>query len=150
MDHCYVKKTNYIEFLSVQKYLFYTVCNRGGEEQIKDLKQINTCRQVLLLVNLFKKLTFRVWCPYRYLVYEDSFSKKTISSLYFVPTMNKTKPSFLPFLCSIDQIIIKISNPKCHHYWFVIEFTDWRYSQLCWYFWPLRSTSAALTFSLVH
>ena len=31
-----------------------------------------------------------VWCPYRYLVYEDSFSKKTIPSLYFGPTMNKT------------------------------------------------------------
>jgi hypothetical protein len=25
-------------------------------------------------------------------------------------------------------------NPKCRLYWCLIEFIDWIYSQLCWYF----------------
>ncbi len=53
----------------VNKYrgtCFHTVCNGGG--WIGGLRQINTCRQVPLLVSFLKKLTFRVWCLYRYLV----------------------------------------------------------------------------------
>ncbi len=49
----------------------------------------------------------------------------------------------------MDQTTIKTTNPKCRHYWCLIEFIDWRYSQ-CWYFRPLLWTSAPLTFSLVH
>ncbi len=37
---------------------------RGG-----GLRQIKTCREVPLLVNFQEKLTFRVWCLYRYLVH---------------------------------------------------------------------------------
>ncbi len=33
------------------------------------LRQINTCRQVPLLVNFYEKSTFRVWCLYSYLVH---------------------------------------------------------------------------------
>ncbi len=36
---------------------------RGG-----GLRQINTCRQVPLLVNFWEKPTFRVWCRFKYLV----------------------------------------------------------------------------------
>ncbi len=51
---------------------------------------------------------------------------------------------------SMDQITIKTPNPKkCRHFWCLIEFIDWRYSQSCWYFRPLLWTSASLTFSLV-
>ncbi len=54
------------------------------------------------------------------------------------------------WVSSMDQIFIKTPNPRCRLYWGLIEFIDWRYSQLCWYFWPLLWTSAPLTFSLVH
>ncbi len=52
----------------------------------------------------------------------------------------------------MDQISIKTPNPKCRLCWCLTEFTDWRYSQSCWYFRPLSllSTSAPLSFSLVH
>jgi hypothetical protein len=44
----------------MQGYVFIQ-CVTGKEgEQIKDLRQINTCHQISLAVNLFKKLTFRV------------------------------------------------------------------------------------------
>ncbi len=29
-------------------------------------------------------------------------------------------------------------NPKCRLYWCLIEFIDWRCTQSCWYFQPLR------------
>ncbi len=29
---------------------------------------------------------------------------------------------------------LKTHNPKCRLHWCIIEFIDWRYSQLCWYF----------------
>jgi hypothetical protein len=32
---------------------------------------------------------------------------------------------------SMDQISIKIPNPKCRLYWCLIELIDWRYSQSC-------------------
>ncbi len=38
-------------------------------EGIGCLRQINTCCQVPLLVNLKKNPTFKVWCFYRYLVH---------------------------------------------------------------------------------
>ncbi len=44
----------------------------------------------------------------------------------------------------MDQITIKTPNSKCRHYWCLIEFRDWRYSQSCWYFRPLFQTSAPL------
>ncbi len=49
----------------------------------------------------------------------------------------------------MDQITIKTPNPKCRVYWCLIEFIDWRYSQSCWYFWPLLWTNTPVTFSLV-
>ncbi len=45
---------------------------------------------------------------------------------------------------------IKTPNPKCRHYWRLIELIDRRYSQSCWYFRLLLWTRAPLTFSLVH
>ncbi len=58
----------------------------------------------------------------------------------------------VPFIeLTMDQISLKIPNPKCQHlYWCSIDFIDWRYSQSYWYFQPLSWTSAPLTFSLVH
>ncbi len=50
----------------------------------------------------------------------------------------------------VDQIYIKIPNPKWRLYWCLLEFLDWRYSQPCWYFRPLLWTSAPLSFSLIH
>ncbi len=44
---------------------------------IGGLSQINTCRQKPLLVNLKEKLTFRVWCLYRYLVHIAEYYKLT-------------------------------------------------------------------------
>ncbi len=43
-------------------------------------------------------------------------------------------------------------NTKCRLYWRLIEFIDWRYSQLCWYFRPMQlpALPGPLTFSLVH
>ncbi len=58
--------------------------------------------------------------------------------------------NFMFVFKSMDQISIKTPNPKCCHYWCLIEFIDWRYSQSCWYFRPLLWTSAPLTFPLVH
>jgi hypothetical protein len=47
----------------------HTVINGGGGgEGIGGLGQINTCRQVTLLVNFLENPTYRVWCLYRYLV----------------------------------------------------------------------------------
>ncbi len=44
----------------------------------------------------------------------------------------------LPNQCPWTKYIsIKTPNPKCRLYWCLIEFTDWRYSQSCWYFRPL-------------
>jgi hypothetical protein len=51
-------------------------------------------------------------------------------------------------LKSMGLITIKTPNPKCF-YWCLIEFTDCKYSQLCWYFRPDLFTIACLTFSLV-
>jgi|688.fasta_scaffold2360064_1 hypothetical protein len=53
----------------------HKVCNGM---KIKDFRQINTCHQVSLVVNLFKKVTFRVFIflQYRYLVHGDSISNK--------------------------------------------------------------------------
>jgi hypothetical protein len=50
----------------------------------------------------------------------------------------------------MNQISIKTLNPKCSIYWCLIEFTDWRNSQSCWYFRSLLWISAPLTFSLVY
>ncbi len=36
----------------------------------------------------------------------------------------------------LNNYCIKTPNPKCHHYWCLIKFIDWRYSQSCWYFRP--------------
>ncbi len=47
-------------------------------------------------------------------------------------------------------IFVKTPNPKCRLCWCLIEFTDWRYSQSCWYFRPLLRTSAPLALSPVH
>ncbi len=60
-------------------------------------------------------------------------------------------PRFLDLLlsCPMDQISMKTPNPKCHLYWFLMEFIDMRYSQSCCYFRPLLWTSAPLT-SLVR
>ena len=33
-----------------------------------------------------------------------------------------------------DHISIKTLNPKCRHYWCLIGFIEWRYSQSCWYY----------------
>ncbi len=33
----------------------------------------------------------------------------------------------------MDEITIKTTNPKCRLYWCLIDFTDLRYSQSCWY-----------------
>ncbi len=49
----------------------------------------------------------------------------------------------------MDQITVKTPNPKCRLHCCLIEFIDWRYSQSCWYFWPLLWSSAPLSFSLV-
>jgi hypothetical protein len=35
-----------------------------------------------------------------------------------------------PWFLAMDQISIKTPNPKCRLYWCLIEFIDWRYSQL--------------------
>jgi hypothetical protein len=43
----------------------YSVAGGGGEG-IGGLRQVNTCRQVPLLVSFLEKPTFRVWCLYRY------------------------------------------------------------------------------------
>jgi hypothetical protein len=58
-------------------------------------------------------------------------------------------PTPLIFRYHLPLIITKAPNPKCRLYWCLIEFTDWRYSQLCWYFRPALCTIAHLTFSLV-
>ncbi len=34
------------------------------------------------------------------------------------------------------QINYKGTKTKCHFYWYLIEYIEWRHSQLCWYFWP--------------
>jgi hypothetical protein len=47
---------------------------------------------------------------------------------------------------AMDQITIKTPNPEGRLDWCLIEFTDWKYSQSCWYFWPILWTSAPLTF----
>jgi hypothetical protein len=39
----------------------------------------------------------------------------------------------------------KDTKPYMSLYWYLIEFIDWRYSQLCWYFRPLLWTSAPRT-----
>ncbi len=63
-------------------------------------------------------------------------------------TFKMSSISLLPLFCPsplpIDEITIKTPNPKCRLYWCLIEFIDWRYSQSCWYFWPLLWTSAPL------
>jgi hypothetical protein len=41
--------------------------------------------------------------------------------------------------------LLRDKNPKCRLYLCLIEFIDWRYSQSCWYFWPLLWTVAPLT-----
>ena len=33
-----------------------------------------------------------------------------------------------------DHISIKTLNPKCRHYWCLIGFIEWRYSQSCWFY----------------
>ncbi len=38
------------------------------------------------------------------------------------------------FATSMDKGTKKTQNPKCRLYWCFVEFIDWRYSQLCWYF----------------
>ncbi len=50
----------------------------------------------------------------------------------------------------MDQITLKIPNPKCRLYWCLIELIERRYSQSCWYFLPLLWISAPLTFSMNH
>ncbi len=46
---------------------------------------------------------------------------------------------------SIYEVTIKTQNPKCRHYWCLIEFIDWRYSQSCFFmFWSLLWTVAPL------
>jgi hypothetical protein len=39
---------------------------------------------------------------------------------------------------TVDHGLINYKDTisKCRLYWFLIEFTDWRYSQSCWYFRP--------------
>ncbi len=32
--------------------------------------------------------------------------------------------------------LINYKDTKCRLHLYIIEFIDWRYSQLCWYFWP--------------
>ncbi len=52
----------------------------------------------------------------------------------------------------MDQITIKTPNPKCHLYWCLIEFIDWRYCQsqsVMLVFSTILWTSAPLTFSRV-
>jgi hypothetical protein len=52
----------------------------------------------------------------------------------------RSQRSSLPTLqCRLlmDQITINKSNPKCHLYWCLIEFIDWRHRQSRWYFRPL-------------
>ncbi len=51
---------------------------------------------------------------------------------------------------TLDQLAINTPNHKCRLYWCLLEFTDWRYSQSCWYFQPLFWTITPQTFSLVH
>ncbi len=34
------------------------------------------------------------------------------------------------------QINYKGTKTNCHFYWYLIEYINWRHSQLCWYFWP--------------
>ncbi len=48
-----------------------------GAEGIGGLRQINTCRQVPLLVKFEEKPTFRVWCLYRYLVHGWEFNSRS-------------------------------------------------------------------------
>jgi hypothetical protein len=36
----------------------------------------------------------------------------------------------------MDQISIRTPYPKCRLYWCLIEFIDWRYIHLSWYFRP--------------
>jgi len=38
---------------------------------------------------------------------------------------------------ALDEGTIKTPDPKCRLYWCLIQFTDWRYSQSCWYSTPL-------------
>jgi hypothetical protein len=46
------------------------------------------------------------------------------------------------FPCSHEIITVgnykdtKPANPECRLYWCLIEFTYWKYSQLCWHFRP--------------
>ncbi len=54
---------------------------------------------------------------------------------------------------SLDEALFQsLHRPfRCgRHKWCLIKFTDWRYSQSCWYCRPLLWTSVPLTFSLVH
>ncbi len=61
----------------VNKYRgIHTVCNGGGWGP----RQINTCRQVPLLVNFSEKPTFRVWCLYRYFVHDTVHIGKPLLS----------------------------------------------------------------------
>jgi hypothetical protein len=89
--------------------LYHSKQNLGGKGAS------DTCRQVPLLVNL-KKLTFRVWCLYRYLVHATPPLRPEIDFLekeqerqqiffFFLPSCHRRVPSysldFQDFLCNL-------------------------------------------------
>jgi hypothetical protein len=61
-------------------YSVYTVQYMWGGGETGG--QINTCRQVPLLVNFEEKSTFRVWCLYSYLVYGSLYELFTRMAVY--------------------------------------------------------------------
>ncbi len=78
---------------------------RGG-----GLRQINTCRKLPLLVNFFKKPTFRVWCLYRYLVHESNPHRRGATPAA-PPSPPPSPPSPVPpFACSFHASLGPLSN----------------------------------------
>ena len=55
----------------------YKVCNGV---KIKDFRQIKTCHQVSLVVNLFKKVTFKVFIFLQYIL--ETVAKNGCRALY--------------------------------------------------------------------
>jgi hypothetical protein len=64
-----------------------------------------------------------------YIIHCKGFASSVRSEYYFMSQFDME--------INLDEGTIKTPNPKCHLYWCLIEFIDWRYSQACWYFRPL-------------
>ncbi len=75
---------------------------------------------------LYGSKTSCAWLPYF-----QSLAEKHIFGLCYFTLRVSTWLTFpgLIYMNSHGIITIKTPNPKCRHYWCLMEFIDWRYSQ---------------------